>query len=493
MRCLGRSLWLVALLLPNAALAWKMEAGTVTIQNTFNVANFTPVVFQQTYDVTPLVFMLPSEQGGDPSDIRVRAVTPLGFEAVQAEPAGNDGPHVAMTAHYIVIEPGSYELPNGTRIQAGSVNTAERQRAFNSPLITLPPQPPLPAEGWEDVTFPDAFSTTPVVVAQIQTMNNETGLPPASFSQPWLTTAIDNVNASGFDAALERSGANNGSVILAENFGWLAMEIGAFDTFEDNSGNNVNVTAARSGRLGGWDGTNNIITVNYTDLGAGAQPIIGASLNNHRDNDGGWVRYRQNTQDRDSVQLRGDEDRDLDNERSKNNGQSNETGVIAFSRAFNAEFGEPDIVFMKLVDQVVSDPINGVSNPKAIPEAVVQYRLNAGNHGDGPATDVVLSDAVPTNTTLFVGDINGANSGPVRFQDGSPSSGLVYNYNPLAPTLDSLEFSNDGGNNWAYQPTPDADGFDNAVTHYRINFLNEFSHSNTGTPQFDLYFRIRVD
>lgn len=465
----------------------------MTIQSTFGNAGFTPVVFQQTYDVTPLVFMLPSEQGGDASDIRIRAVTPLGFDAVQAEPTGNDGPHVAMTAHYIVIEPGSYELPNGTRIQAGLVNTAERQRGFNSPLITFPPQPPLPAEGWEPVTFPDAFSATPAVVAQIQTMNNETGVPPQGPSQPWLTTAIDNVNTTGFDAALERSHSNTGSVALAEAYGWLAIEIGAFASFDDNSDNNVNVTAALSGRLGGWTGTNFRITAGYTDLGAGAQPIIGASLNNHRDNDGGWVRYRRNSQDRDSVQLQGDEDRDIDNERSKNNGQSNEVGVIAFSRTFNAEFGDPDIIFMKVVDRVIFDPVSDAPNYKAIPDAVVQYRLNASNHGDGSASNVVISDPVPNNTAMFVGDINGAASGPIRVIEGTPGSGLGYTYNPLAPTTDDLEFSMDGGVGWGYQPTADLDGFDDLVTHFRVNFSNDFSASNSGNPSFDLYFRVRVD
>lgn len=487
-RAIQLALLLLLLGMSNTSFAWKMEAGVITIQDTFGNAGFTPVVFQQIYDVTPLVFLLPSEQGGDPSDIRVRAVTPLGFEAVQAEPPGNDGPHVAMQVHYIAIEPGSHTLPGGSLIQAGSVSTTEHQRGSGT-------FPGAGSEGWERVDFPVEFDDTPAVVAQIQSMVNESGVPaaPAGPSIPWLTTAIDNVRDDRFDAALERSQANDGNILLPETFGWLAMEDGAFDTFIDNANNSVNVTAVVSGRvIRGWD--NPRVTVSYADLGAGAQPIVGASLNNHRDNDGGWVRYRQNSQDRDSVQLRGDEDRDGDSERSKSNGQANEAGVIAFSRSFDAEFsaGAPDLLFMKRIDEVISDEISPTGRQKAIPGATVQYVLNVTNHGDGEAESVTISDAIPVNSSMFVGDINGANSGPVRAVVGS--SGLGYSYTPLTPTLDDLEFSDDDANTWDYQPTPGSTTPDPLITHFRINFSGNFAANPGGpAPNLDVYFRVVVD
>lgn len=483
-------LWLpVALLLVSpASWAWKMEAGITTLKDTFADATYTSITFQQTYDVVPLVFVLPSDQGGDPSAVRVRSITTTGFQAAQVEPAGNDGPHVPMEVHYIAIEPGSHTLPNGNLIQAGSVSTTEHQRGVNG-------FPFFPFEGYERVTFPVQFPSTPAVVAQIQTVLNENSAPaaPAGFSRPWLTTAIDNVNRTRFDTALERSEANDGSIVFAETIAWLAMEDDAFETFFDNGGTSVNVTAQITPRIvRGWDDGN--VTASYSDLGAGAQPVLGVSLNNRRDNDGGWVRYQRNSQDRNSVNLRGDEDRDGDSERGKASNRANEAGIIVFSRPFNASFGDPDILFMKRLHKVVSDPVNDITRPKAIPDAIVQYELKLSNMGDGAAVDVVIRDSIPDDSAMIVGDINGANSGPIRFVNGTPASGLGYSYTPLTPLLDDLEFSMDNGVNWNYQPTPDGDGADVLVTDFRVNMSGSFVANPSGAaPNFNLYFRVRVD
>lgn len=480
---------LVALLVISpASFAWKMEAGIVTLKDTFADATFTSINFQQTYDVVPLVFVLTSDQGGDPSAVRVRSITTTGFQAAQVEPAGNDGPHVAMEVHYIAIEPGSHALPNGTLIQAGSVSTTRHQRGVNGfPLF--------PFEDYERITFPVQFPSTPAMVGQIQTMLNENSVPaaPANFSRPWLTSVIDDVNRNRFDIALERSEANDGSIALAETIAWLAMEDDAFDTFFDNGGNSVNVTAQITPRIvRGWDDGN--VTASYADLGAGAQPVLGVSLNTRRDNDGGWVRYQRNSQDRNSVNLRGDEDRDGDSERGKASNRSNEAGIIVFSRPFNASFGDPDILFMKRLHKVVSDPVNGITRPKAIPDAIVQYEFTLSNMGDGAAVNVVIRDRVPDDSAMVVGDINGANSGPVRFVNGSPASGLGYSYTPLTPIADDLEFSMDNGANWNYQPTPDGDGADVLVTDFRVNMSGSFAANPSGAaPNFRLYFQVRVD
>jgi uncharacterized repeat protein (TIGR01451 family) len=53
-----------------------------------------------------------------------------------------------------------------------------------------------------------------------------------------------------------------------------------------------------------------------------------------------------------------------------------------------------DIALVKSV-AILSDPVNGTTNPKAIPGAVVEYTLTITNSGLIAATDVVLSDAVP--------------------------------------------------------------------------------------------------
>jgi uncharacterized repeat protein (TIGR01451 family) len=55
--------------------------------------------------------------------------------------------------------------------------------------------------------------------------------------------------------------------------------------------------------------------------------------------------------------------------------------------------------------EVISDPINNTTNQKAIPGAVVRYCVLMTNNGGQAATDVVLSDVVPTELTYVTGSI----------------------------------------------------------------------------------------
>lgn len=60
---------------------------------------------------------------------------------------------------------------------------------------------------------------------------------------------------------------------------------------------------------------------------------------------------------------------------------------------------------------VVSDPFNGTTNPKAIPGAVVEYCLDVNNEGDATANAIILTDAMPPNTTYVPGSIKSAATG----------------------------------------------------------------------------------
>ena len=118
----------------------------------------------------------------------------------------------------------------------------------------------------------------------------------------------------------------------------------------------------------------------------------------------------------------------------------------------------------------ISDPVNLTLNPKAIPGAIVQYDIVTTNTGIGTvdADSLVITDPIPTNISLRVVDFDAGTSGPVRFTDGSPSSGLTYTFTSFASTTDDVEFSDDGGLTYTYVPVPDASGLDTNVTHIRI-------------------------
>ncbi len=156
----------------------------------------------------------------------------------------------------------------------------------------------------------------------------------------------------------------------------------------------------------------------------------------------------------------------------------------------------PNLTMLKSA-QTVSDPVNGVDSPYDIPGATVLYSVQTTNTGLGvPDSDtLVMSDPIPAYTELFVGDLDGAGSGPVLLIDGHApvNSGLTYIFSGLASATDDLEFSNDNGASWGYTPVPDIDGYDANVTHIRVNPKGEMRASNgTDHPTFTLRFRVRV-
>ncbi|MGH8177563.1 MAG: hypothetical protein ACREV5_15000 [Steroidobacter sp.] len=144
--------------------------------------------------------------------------------------------------------------------------------------------------------------------------------------------------------------------------------------------------------------------------------------------------------------------------------------------------------------QVLSDPINAV-NPKSIPGAVQLYTVRTTNQGDGAvdSDSLIITDAIPANTAMYVLDVDGVGSGPVAFIDGAPTTTLTYTFTALNNSTDDLEFSSNGGASWNYAPTPDADGYDAAVTHIRVRPQGSMAASSGGDPWFEIRFRVRVN
>lgn len=138
----------------------------------------------------------------------------------------------------------------------------------------------------------------------------------------------------------------------------------------------------------------------------------------------------------------------------------------------------------------ISDPVNGTTNPKAIPGAIVEYTITISNP-TGSALDndtVVITDAIPANASLIVSDIGAAGSGPVAFTDGSPASGLGYAFASLGSTTDRLDFSNNNGAAWTFAPTAGSDGTNPNVTNLRVRMAG----SQAAGTSFTLRFRVRI-
>ena len=131
--------------------SWSLEAGQLTLNDTSVTPEYVQVSFQQTYSVPPVIVALPTNEGGEPSALRIRNVTTTGFEIVQVEPAGNNGPHFAMTVPYIVMERGVHRLPDGTWLAADVVDVSAVQHG--SGVSGTP--------GWHTLVFPEQPSLPP--------------------------------------------------------------------------------------------------------------------------------------------------------------------------------------------------------------------------------------------------------------------------------------------------------------------------------------------
>lgn len=163
-----------------------------------------------------------------------------------------------------------------------------------------------------------------------------------------------------------------------------------------------------------------------------------------------------------------------------NNSDTDPTGIVD---------EDPALMVLKS-SQTIADPINGTSNPKAIPGADVRYSLVVSNTGLGPVDggSLILTDALPDNTVLFVDDSAGS---PITFTDGAVSSELNFDF------ATDVAFTNAPGGSgpFNYTPTPNPDGYDPAITGIEIRPQGIFVGNDdpTAPTQFTLNFIVRID
>ncbi len=440
--------------------------GTVTVADTFVVASWTSVTFAEPFRSAPLVFALPTNEGSDPATLRIRNVSTTGFEIVQTEPGGNDGPHVAMNTAYLAIEAGNWQFPDGTRITAQELTTT----AFANRFISVT---------WQSVSFPAVFPSSPAVLTQIQTTTNEALNPPASSAEPFMDVSLQNLGPASAQITLERAESIAGTLTTPESVAVLAIEDQANVSFVDSSGTAVQLQAILTpDNVVGWS---NGCVANGYPVSFSTSPIAVASVNSRDGNNGGWV--RRCSESAVGLGLAVDEDEDNDSERSHT---SERAGIVAASTAFHANF-DVELNTAKRV-ATVSDPVNGVSGPKAIPDAVVQYTIAIENRGSiSPDADsLIITDDIPEELSMCVSNLCQAGGPVVLDTSGSP----------VAPgiAVGLIEYSDDGGVSYAYVPTPDAGGFDAQVDAVRITLTGTLaSIATAGVPSFELLFAAKVE
>lgn len=141
----------------------------------------------------------------------------------------------------------------------------------------------------------------------------------------------------------------------------------------------------------------------------------------------------------------------------------------------------PVITVTKL-SSVISDPVNGTTNPKRIPGAVIEYSIVTANSGNSAAdaNTTVVTDAIDSSALAF--DVTSG----VTFSDGPTSSGLALGVISYSSTPAPGPYVHN------YTPVPDGGGYDGNVTSVMIKTTGAFAFGGSPVPSFTLMFRVKV-
>jgi hypothetical protein len=136
------------------------------------------------------------------------------------------------------------------------------------------------------------------------------------------------------------------------------------------------------------------------------------------------------------------------------------------------------------------DPVNVTSNPKAIPEALVDYTLTVKKSGDGQADvdQTIISDTIPDKLTLFTGNLDGGGS-PFVFTDNNcpPTTGTL-NSNLTLNYPANVIFENSAG-----ATVSPASNFDTAIKSFEITMSGTMNASLTSDiPCFTIKYRTKL-
>ena len=134
----------------------------------------------------------PSSADSAPCVIRLRNVSPTGFDIKITEWDYLDDSHGNETISYIVMEKGHFTLPDGTQVEAG---TFEGSTSF------------------KQITFTNAFTLNPVIVSSIAT-NNETDT---------ISGRIRNISQTAFEYYY-REQEQNSNIHVTETVSYVAWE-----------------------------------------------------------------------------------------------------------------------------------------------------------------------------------------------------------------------------------------------------------------------------
>lgn len=143
-----------------------------------------------------------------------------------------------------------------------------------------------------------------------------------------------------------------------------------------------------------------------------------------------------------------------------------------------------------LSHRVLSDGLSQ-SNPKALPGSTIEYEIAVTDFAGIAAADNRLSitTPVPAHLTLVVA---GEEAGRPSYQLDGHSAETI---GPCDMQIagDCVAFSNDGGRSFDYRPSPDIDGVDREITHFRFNIRTAGSSIPLEMARLRLRYRMIME
>ena len=261
------------------------EWGKVNVQQA-NPDDWDKVELKNSYS-NPVVIVQPlSANGGDPATVRLRNVSSRSFELQIDEWDYLDGAHTQESVSYLVFESGRHQLSDGLEIKAGKTSAS--------------------SNGWRTVTFGSAFSRTPVIFSQTQSLNETDA----------VVTRQSNPTSKGFRVRLQEQEASTGGH-KSETVGYIAMEQG------EGSTSGIRYAVGRTG----FDVGSTWYRLNFATT-FDREPAFVASIQSFKEADTATLRYQGLTLEQ--VEVFVEEEQSKDGER----GHTKESvGYAAFGLA----------------------------------------------------------------------------------------------------------------------------------------------------------------
>lgn len=313
--------------------------------------------------VTPLVFLMPTVEDSNndgPASVFIDSVSEQGFTWSKKEPESPNNRYVASKemaeVHWIAVTPGTYKLPNDTKLIAGAVDYDQALIGSNSPYTS--------------VTLP---LDNKVVLNQIQTQNNKC----------WFTSTSE-VSDSAIQLALDTSEVYSNSrcqpdnlknnKIENETIGYLVLESGDGTMTLNGESTNYHFGKAQTFTDNGTKDISDQCRYTTPLIGFKGVPILVAGKNSRLGGDGGWLRRCQLTNDKVSMVVDEDTFRDSDRKHRWEN-----YSFVAFEKkvdtltCFTDDFNRTD------VGDDWALKVLGSSLPPAIEEGRLRFTSARGN------------------------------------------------------------------------------------------------------------------